>query len=428
MSAKKILVVDDELGIRELLRDILVDEGFEIFVAENATEARELKKNKMPDLILLDIWMPDCDGITLLKEWVNEKFLTSPVVMMSGHGTIDTALEATKIGAFDFLEKPITLQKLLKTVNEALKHANNLPKIEINLLNIGKSQVIQDLKKRLDKIISLKAPLLLVGPEGGCAKICAQYLHPKNQPWIDIKDFEVVLNAPLDILDQHRGGSIFLNEISHLTKAQQKGLNLLISKATHYDVRIICATSKSLVQTNEVDFDERILNELLPGSVMLPSINEHKEDIPELASSILTMYLAKSDKSDYKVFDVAALNMMRAINWIGDIEELESFIFNLMQTSLLEKITVDDVKRVSNQFNLLYDKDKSSKKKKNTRDQGFDDIFNKPLRDARDDFEKMYFKHHLNQDDQSMAKLAELSGVERTHLYRKLKQLGIKVK
>jgi len=414
MSAKKILVVDDELGIRELLRDILVDEGFEIFVAENATEARELKKNKLPDLILLDIWMPDCDGITLLKEWVNEKFLTSPVVMMSGHGTIDTALEATKIGAFDFLEKPITLQKLLKTVNEALKHANNLPRIDINLLNIGKSQVIQDLKKRLDKIISLKTPLLLVGPQGGCAKICAQYLHPKNQPWVDVKDFEVISNAPTDLLDQHRGGSIFLNEISQLTKPQQKGLNLLISKAANYDVRIICATSRSLVQGNEVDFDERILNELLPGSLLLPSINDHKEDIPELASSILTMYLAKSDKSDYKVFDVAALNAMRAMNWIGDIEELESFIFNLMQTSLLEKITADDVKRVSNQFNLLHDKNKSSKKTKDNKDQGLDDIFNKPLRDARDDFEKMYFKYHLNQDDQS--------------IYRKLKQLGIKVK
>jgi DNA-binding NtrC family response regulator len=414
MSVKKILVVDDELGIRELLRDILVDEGFEIFVAENATEARELKKNKIPDLILLDIWMPDCDGITLLKEWVNEKFLTSPVVMMSGHGTIDTALEATKIGAFDFLEKPITLQKLLK--------------IEINLLNIGKSQVIQDLKKRLDKIISLKTSLLLVGPQGGCAKICAQYIHPKNQPWIDVKDFEIISNAPLDLLDQHRGGSIFLNEISHLTKAQQKGLNLLISKAINYDVRIICATSKSLVQSDGVDFDERLLNELLPGSLLLPSINEHKEDIPEIASSILTMYLAKSDKSDYKVFDVAALNMMRAMNWIGDIEELESFVFNLMQTSLLEKITVDDVKRVSNQFNLLHDQNKPSKKNKDNKDQSFDEIFNKPLRDARDDFEKMYFKHHLNQDDQSMVKLAEVSGVERTHLYRKLKQLGIKVK
>jgi two-component system nitrogen regulation response regulator NtrX len=337
-------------------------------------------------------------------------------------------LEATKIGAFDFLEKPITLQKLLKTVNEALKYANNLPKIEINLLNIGKSNVIQDLKKRLDKLVSLKTPLLLVGPQGGCAKICAQYLHPKNQPWIDVKDFEVVSNAPADLLDQHRGGSIFLNEISHLTKSQQKGLNLLISKAVNYDVRIVCATSKSLTQTEDVDFDERILNELLPGSLLLPSINEHKEDIPELASSILTMHLTKSDKSDYKVFDVAALNMMRAMNWLGDIEELESFVFNLMQTSLLEKITAEDVKRVANQFNLLHDKNKSSKKSKGSHDQGLDEIFNKSLRDARDEFERMYFKHHLNNDEQSMVKLSEVSGVERTHLYRKLKQLGIKVK
>jgi DNA-binding NtrC family response regulator len=428
MSAKKILVVDDELGIRELLRDILIDEGFEIFVAENASEARELKKNKLPNLILLDIWMPDCDGITLLKEWVNEKLLSSPVIMMSGHGTIDTALEATKIGAFDFLEKPITLQKLLKTVNEALKYSDNLPRIEINLLNIGKSQIIQDLKKRLDKIISLKTPLLFVGPQGGCAKICAQYLHPENKPWLDVKDFEVISNSTSDLLDRHRGGSIFLNEISLLTKSQQKGLNLLIHKATNYDVRIICATSKPLFKGNEGDFDERILKELLPGSLLLPSINEHKEDIPELASSILTMYLAKSDKLDYKVFDVAALNAMRAMNWISDIEELESFVLNLMQSSLLEKITVDDVKRVYDQFNLLHDKTKTSKKNKENKNRDLEDIFNKPLRDARDDFEKKYFKYHLNQDDLSMAKLSELSGIERTHLYRKLKQLGIKVK
>jgi DNA-binding NtrC family response regulator len=119
---------------------------------------------------------------------------------------------------------------------------------------------------------------------------------------------------------------------------------------------------------------------------------------------------------------------MRAMNWLGDIEELESFVFNLMQTSLLEKITAEDVKRVANQFNLLHDKNKSSKKSRGTHDQGLDEIFNKSLRDARDEFERMYFKHHLNHDDQSMAKLSEVSGVERTHLYRKLKQLGIKVK
>ena len=116
MTARQVLVVDDEIGIRELLRDILQDEGYHVRLAENAAEAREWRHQARPDLVLLDIWMPDCDGISLLKEWGNGGLLTMPVVMMSGHGTIDTAVEATRIGAFDFLEKPIALQKLLKTV------------------------------------------------------------------------------------------------------------------------------------------------------------------------------------------------------------------------------------------------------------------------------------------------------------------------
>jgi len=116
MATKEILVVDDEIGIRELLSEILFDEGYQVHLAENAQQAREYRSNKAPDLVLLDIWMPDTDGLSLLKEWVAQDLLTMPVVMMSGHGTIETALEATRIGAADFLEKPIALQKLLKTV------------------------------------------------------------------------------------------------------------------------------------------------------------------------------------------------------------------------------------------------------------------------------------------------------------------------
>jgi DNA-binding NtrC family response regulator len=116
MTTKNILVVDDEIGIRELLSEILFDEGYQVHLAENAQQAREFRKLKVPDLVLLDIWMPDTDGLGLLKEWVEQGLLTMPVVMMSGHGTIETALEATRIGAADFLEKPISLQKLLKTV------------------------------------------------------------------------------------------------------------------------------------------------------------------------------------------------------------------------------------------------------------------------------------------------------------------------
>ena len=121
MATKQILVVDDEIGIRELLNDILLDEGYQVKLAENAAEARKYRQQFRPDLVLLDIWMPDCDGVTLLKEWSSSGLLTMPVVMMSGHGTIDTAVEASRIGAFDFLEKPIALQKLLKTVSAALR-------------------------------------------------------------------------------------------------------------------------------------------------------------------------------------------------------------------------------------------------------------------------------------------------------------------
>src|SRR5512139_3266535 len=121
MATKEILVVDDEVGIRELLSEILFDEGYQIHLAENAQQAREFRMNRIPDLVLLDIWMPDMDGLSLLKEWVAQELLTMPVIMMSGHGTIETALEATRIGAVDFLEKPIALQKLLKTVASVIR-------------------------------------------------------------------------------------------------------------------------------------------------------------------------------------------------------------------------------------------------------------------------------------------------------------------
>lgn len=118
---KEILVVDDEVGIRELLSEILFDEGYRVHLAENAEQARIFRERHKPDLVLLDIWMPDADGLTLLKEWVEHKLLTMPVIMMSGHGTIETAMEAMRIGASDFLEKPIALQKLLATVAKAIQ-------------------------------------------------------------------------------------------------------------------------------------------------------------------------------------------------------------------------------------------------------------------------------------------------------------------
>ena len=153
MATKEILVVDDEVGIRELLSEILFDEGYRVHLAENAQQARAFRMNKVPDLVLLDIWMPDTDGLSLLKEWVAHDLLTMPVVMMSGHGTIETALEATRIGAADFLEKPIALQKLLKTVATVI-HQGVKPERQ-------KADLIEPIERRVTKQFSLPLDLSL---------------------------------------------------------------------------------------------------------------------------------------------------------------------------------------------------------------------------------------------------------------------------
>src|SRR6476659_2547196 len=146
---QQILVVDDEVGIRELLSEILRDEGYQVRLAENAGQARAQRGIGRPDLVLLDIWMPDTDGITLLKEWASSGLLTMPVVMMSGHGTIDTAVEATRIGAYDFLEKPIALQKLLATVSRALRAPPPASQPGLNMAYLGKAPIIAELRDRL---------------------------------------------------------------------------------------------------------------------------------------------------------------------------------------------------------------------------------------------------------------------------------------
>ena len=421
MASRHILVVDDEIGIRELLRDILEDEGHHITLAENAQAARDARLKQRPDLVLLDIWMPDCDGISLLKEWGNSGLLTMPVVMMSGHGTIDTAVEATRIGAFDFLEKPIALQKLLKTVTAALKHAENLPKTEMNLASFGKSLVINELKQRLEQISRTKNALLLIGKKGGSVELCARFLHVAGTPWLSLTEYEKLANAPLEILESTREGILYIDEVCSLNKTEQKGLQLLLSKAEKYQTRVICASAFSLPQLVEnPQFDYTLMQVLSQSTLKVPALNDHKEDIPDLASAMASL-LVETSGADYKSFDVAALNALRNADWPGDLAELEAVVQNAMLSSLSDKITLEDVNRVLEQFT-------ASETFQSTNSPSLPIELVQPLREARDDFERFYFQYHMKLINNNMSKLAEISGLERTHLYRKLKQLGIKIK
>ncbi len=425
MTARQVLVVDDEIGIRELLRDILQDEGYQVMLAENAAEAREYRQHTRPDVVLLDIWMPDCDGITLLKEWGTGGMLTMPVVMMSGHGTIDTAVEATRIGAFDFLEKPIALQKLLKTVTAALKHSEQLPKSDMSLLSLGKSSVINELRQRLEQISMSKAPLLLIGEKGSGAELCAKFLHQANTPWMELLDFQRLADAPLDILEQLREGALFIPEVADLDKTQQKGLMVLLAKAEKYGTRVVCGTSQPLPdKVTEGSFDNGLLQTLSVSTLRIPSLADHREDIPDLVRA-MAFLLVETTASPYREFEIAALNMLRNADWPGNLTQLDSVIRNLMQTSLGEKISLDDVNRVMEQFAPLQTAvTEQSIPKAN----GLPIDLDQPLREARDQFERLYFEHHIQKADKNMSRVAEAVELERTHLYRKLKQLGIKTK
>lgn len=421
MSARQILVVDDEVGIRELLRDILQDEGYHVRLAENAAEARIYRQQQTPDLVLLDIWMPDCDGISLLKEWGNAGLLTMPVVMMSGHGTIDTAVEATRIGAFDFLEKPIALQKLLKTVTAALKHLEQLPKSDIHFLMLGKGALVNELRANFETLAAKYFPVLLLGEQHTGAHLYAKFFHQHDTPWMVLDDLDRLSSEPLALLQELDQGVLLISELAELTRTQQKGLNLCIAKSEKHQVKIVCASALSLNVLQEQQLDPQLLQILCNNVIQLPILNQNKDDIPDIVRA-LGMMLAESNSLPYREFDTAALNALRKTEWPGNLSQLDHVIRSLLQSSKGERVTEQDVVRIIQQFQpVTEDKDRLAIGSLSVN-------LDLPLREARDDFERLYFEHQIQKADRNMSKVAENVEMERTHLYRKLKQLGIKIK
>ncbi|HXZ49674.1 MAG TPA: sigma-54 dependent transcriptional regulator [Usitatibacter sp.] len=417
MSANQILVVDDEVGIRELLFEILRDEGYGVRLAENAQTARSARKEMRPDLVLLDIWMPDTDGITLLKEWAGSGQLTMPVVMMSGHGTIDSAVEATRIGAFDFLEKPISLPKLLATVNKALAGGRVLPKTGLALVHLGRARVVQELRQRLEQVSRLHTPVLLVG-EAGCGfEVCARHLHLPNTPWVAPEDNAWLATNPFEPLNEAREGTLYLSEISELSKAEQKGLAQLLGKLEKFNVRLICASTGPLpALAEDGHFDANLYNQLSGLTIRVPSLADHPEDIPDIATTLLTQ-LIDANEVPLRTLTVGALNVMRNLDWPGNLPVLQNVVKTLALTALANEITGEDVNRVAREFNL-------GPREQPTTEVGVS--LDLPLRDAREQFEKQYFLHHIRREEGNMSRVADRVGLERTHLYRKLKQLGIR--
>ncbi len=406
----QILVVDDEIGIRELLSEILSDEGHSVRLAENATRARAERARERPDLVLLDIWMPDADGITLLKEWAAGGQLTMPVIMMSGHGTIETAVEATRIGAMDFLEKPIGLQKLLSTVKRALRNQETRPVAALTLVNFGRSQTLADLKKRLAQIAGFGHAVLFHGERGVMPELYARFLQQPNSPWVNAGP--ALADGSHDVLQQAAGGIVYVDELAGLSKNQQKHLAFLAARAEKSKTRLVSWTAEDPRSLVERGFDAALLTQLSGLTIVLPPLREHAEDIPDFANVMLTQ-LIETRVCPPRHLSTAALNLLRNFSWPGNLDDLQAAVRNLALTALDEEIGAADVERVLRPLSV--------------RPAETTLALEMPLREAREAFERAYFEYHLERESGSIARLAEKSGLERTHLYRKLKSLGIGV-
>ena len=407
----QILVVDDETGIRELLSEILDDEGHTVYLAENAASARRVRSERRPDLVLLDIWMPDTDGISLLKEWSAAGLLTMPVIMMSGHGTIDSAVEATRIGAIDFLEKPIALQKLLATVRKALKHVEAPQKPPLTLDAFTRSPLLKDLKKRLEQTADKTPVLLLKGASGSIAEMCARSLQSPKSPWLDLS----ASSAPLtqEMLENANGGILFIADLMLLGKLQQKNLVYALERLEKYNLQLVAASARPLSALNEANWDPSLVARLGEVWVALPQLSVHVDDVPEIALLVLT-HLVERNEVPARRFSSAALNALRLHHWQGEWAELLATVKNLALSALEEDISVEDVDSILGRDR--HDVPKSAPVLP---------MFDQPLRDAREAFERLYFEHHLKGERGNMTRVADRTGLERTHLYRKLKQLGL---
>ena len=449
MSISHVLVVDDEADIRALIQEILSDEGYGVVAAANAGEARAARAETKFDLILLDIWMPDTDGITLLREWSDGGDLTCPVVIMSGHGTVDTAVEATRLGAFDFVEKPLSLAKLLRTVEAALESSDKqssaarrqLPSL---LAPVGRSKLMQALREKVQQYARHDAPVLLSGEPGTGRGAFARYLHALSKraegPLISLTGAsltesnveEQLLGKKIDgeihagVFERAAGGTLVIDELTDLNASAQKILLAVIedrsfrrgggSSDTQLDARIVATAGVDYDASVEAgDLRRDLAAHLSVLLLRIPPLREYSEDVPELLAYYVDK-LVDSENLSFRRFSVAAQNRLRNYPWPDNVRELKNLVRRLLLADSDGDIGLDEVEA---EINAIARVNEPLVKQ---------DLLALPLREAREQFERAYLQQQLVLCDGKVGQLAKRVGMERTHLYRKLRSLGVDFK
>lgn len=455
MSSQKpqILVTDDERSIRNSLKEILEFENYHVLEAESGPRALEILQEKKVDLMLLDIKMKGMDGMEVLKS-MNERSLNQPVIMISGHGNIEIAVEATKLGAFDFIEKPPDLNRLLVSVRNALDRnrlaeenktmRSQLPEVpEI----IGKSKAIQQIKETINKVAETQSRVLITGENGTGKELVARWIHEKSRrhaaPFVDVNcaaipselleselfghekgAFTGAATRRIGKFEQADGGTLFLDEIGDMSAdAQAKVLRALQENTItrvggtskiEVDVRILAATNKDLAEKIKAgSFREDLYHRINVIPIHVPPLRERKEDIPELARHYLTELSQNDIVFSRMEFTDAALEVLKEQSWSGNVRELQNAVERLALLASGSKITEKEAQNL----NLVTQKPADKLEDMVAQVDNFQEF--------KELAERIYLLQKLEEYDWNISKTAEAIDIQRSHIYNKMKKYNI---
>ena len=450
--AKRVLIVDDEAPILQSLSGILIDEGYQVATAASGAEALAAMSNDLPDLVLLDIWMPGIDGLETLEK-IKAAYPQVQVVMISGHGTIETAVQATRLGAFDFIEKPLSLDKILLTVENALKY-HRLEE-EVTLLKdqrvpvpdlTGHGPVTEQLREQLAVVAPTDAWVLITGENGTGKELVAHAIHRRSnrrqkplvavncaaipEELIESELFGHERGAFTGAVRQKRGkfdlahqGTIFLDEIGDMSlKTQSKVLRILQEQrfervggttTIKVDVRVLAATNKDLeAEIAAGGFREDLYYRLNVIPIAVPPLRERPEDIAELTSEFLAGFAARVGVRP-KTVSAGAIEVLTNYSWPGNVRELKNLIERLAILCPDDEIDVGHLPG-----HLVASEDVPA---------AASVPLELPYKEAKAEFDRSYLEAKLREFDGNVSLTAEAIGIERSHLHRKIKAFEIEV-
>jgi len=450
-----ILIVDDESDIRELVAGILEDEGYEPRLAGNSDEAIAAVEARRPQLVLLDIWLQGSklDGLQLLETF-KKGHPNVPVVMISGHGNIETAVTAIKLGAYDFIEKPFKADRLILIAERALETSRL--KREVQDLRarggaadrmVGSSHAIGNLKRVIEKLAPANSRILISGPAGSGKELAARLIHEHsaraaspfvvlNAPAMTPEGMEAELfgieasperTARTGALEEAHGGTLYLDEVADMPReTQAKILRVLVdqnfqrvggSSRVHVDVRVISSTSRDLAEAiTEGRFREDLFHRLSVVPIRVPSLAERREDIPELVQFFLEQVAANMGVAPRKV-GADAMAVLQSHDWPGNIRQLRNNVERLMILALGDPNAEISASMLPAEVGALVPVVPSGI--------GGEKLLSLPLREAREAFERDYLVAQLSRFGGNISRTAEFIGMERSALHRKLKSLGV---